>query len=201
MSTEKDLISSDGGEEIINPDGSVIPEIEFDDVPKNVRNNLLESDKIPSFKKILVTDDGKDPTNKVLSYAVALSNYTSAELVILHIAEHVEKLEDISVEGTNNINESLSHNQNFKRKVKGEIIDAMENKIKKCAEAGCKNRISYKFLAGHAVHEIVNEINDPNNKYDLIILSSSHIDSWFRSLFSDARKIISNISKPVMIIQ
>ena len=56
------------------------------------------------------------------------------------------------------------------------------------------------FLAGNnAVDEIVTEIK--NNDYDLIVLSTVHIDSWFRSLFSDARKIISNISKPVLVIQ
>ena len=82
----------------------------------------------------------------------------------------------------------------FKRSIKGEIIDSMEEKIKKCQEAGCKNRISYKFLASNnAVDEIVTEIK--NNNYDLVVLATSHIDSWFKSLFSDARKIISNISK------
>ncbi|MFB5600330.1 MAG: universal stress protein [Nitrososphaeraceae archaeon] len=200
MSTDKDLISSDG-KEIINPDGSVVPEIELDNGSDDVEDDFLTKDKIPSFKKILVTDDGKDSTNKVLSYAIALTNYTSSELVILHIAEDVDKLEDISVEGSNNAKDPQTRDQNFKRTIKGEIIDAMEDKIKKCTEAGCKGRISYKFLAGNAVHEIVNEINDTNNNYDLVILSTSHIDSWFRSLFSDARKIISNISKPVLIIQ
>jgi nucleotide-binding universal stress UspA family protein len=199
MSTDKDLISSDG-KEIINPDGSVVPDIELDNESNEGEDNFTKYN-IPSFKKILVTDDGKDSTNKVLRYAIALSNYTSSELVILHIAEDVDKLEDISVEGTNNTKDTQLRDQNFKRTIKGEIIDSMEDKIKKCTDAGCKGRISYKFLAGHAVHEIVKEINDTNNNYDLVILSTSHIDSWFRSLFSDARKIISNISKPVLIIQ
>ena len=90
-------------------------------------------------------------------------------------------------------------NQNFHRNIKGEVIDAIEAKIKKCQEAGCKNKISYKFRTGKADDEIVNEINE--NNFDLLILTTSHIDSWARSLFSDARKIISNISIPVLIIQ
>ncbi len=64
---------------------------------------------------------------------------------------------------------------------------------------GCNNKVSYKFLAGNPIDEIVKEIND--NNYDLVVLTTTHIDSWFRSLFSDARKIISNINRPVLIIQ
>ena len=86
----------------------------------------------------------------------------------------------------------------FHRHIKGDVIDAMEEKIKKCHEAGCK-KVSYKFLTGHVVDEIVKEIN--NNNYDLVIMLTSHIDSWFSSLFSDVRKIMNHISKPVLIIQ
>jgi hypothetical protein len=43
----------------------------------------------------------------------------------------------------------------------------MEEKIKKCQEAGCKNKVSYKFLTGHVVDEIVKEIN--NNNYDMVV--------------------------------
>ena len=88
-------------------------------------------------------------------------------------------------------------NQDFHRKIKSDIMDTMEEKIKKC-EAGCKNKVSYKFLSGNVV-EVVNEIN--NNNYDLVVMLNSHIDSWFKSLFNDVRKIITHISKPVLIIQ
>jgi hypothetical protein len=76
----------------------------------------------------------------------------------------------------------------------------MEHKIKKCMEAVGTNRISYKFVAGNnAVDEIVTEIK--NDDYDLIVLSIIHINSWFKSLFGDARKIINNISKLVLVIE
>ena len=71
-----------------------------------------------------------------------------------------------------------------------------KKKIKKCQEAGCKNKVSYKFLTGHVVDEIVKEID--NNNYDLVVMLTSHIDSWFL-LFSDVRKIMNHISKPVLI--
>ena len=197
MSSDKDIPTSDG-KEIINPDGSSISEIEPENhEPKEIEGYHISKDTIPSFKKILVTDDGKDISNKALNYAVSLSNSTGAELHILRILKDVEKFGDVSLEGSHEM--SQMDNQDYHRKIKGEIIDAMEEKIKKCQEAGCKNKVSYKFLTGNVVDEIVNEIN--NNNYDLVVMLTSHIDSWFSSLFSDVRKIISSISKPVLIIQ
>ena len=199
MSTDNDNLNSNGNE-IISPDGSVSPELE--DEPEN--NNSKESkdysnskDSIPSFKKILVADDGKDESDSALLYAVSLSNSTGAEMLILRILEDVEKFEHVTVEGSHE--SSKMDNNNFHRHIKGDVIDAMEEKIKKCEAAGCKNKISYKFRAGKADDEIVKEIKE--NNFDLLILTTSHIDSWIRSLFSDARKIISNISIPVLIIQ
>ena len=59
-----------------------------------------------------------------------------------------------------------------------------------------ENKISYKFRVGDVIEEIVNEVKEGN--YDLIVLRSSHIDSRMRSLFSDARKIMSNINTYVL---
>ena len=74
----------------------------------------------------------------------------------------------------------------------------MEEKIKKCIEAGSKNKISYEIKTGHVVDEIVRA--GEQNNYDLIVMTTSHLDSWVRSLFSETRKIISNINTPVLII-
>jgi nucleotide-binding universal stress UspA family protein len=196
MSTDNDDLSSDGNE-LISPDGTVTPELQ-DDI-ENIKSKEYSTSKvsIPTFKKILVADDGKSESDPALSYAVSLSNSTGAELLILRILEDVEKFEDVIVEGSNE--SSQMDNNTFHRHVKGDVIDAMEAKIKKCEESGCKNKISYKFRTGKADDEIVKEIKE--NNFDLLILTTSHIDSWIRSLFSDARKIISNISIPVLIIQ
>jgi nucleotide-binding universal stress UspA family protein len=209
MSNSKDLTISDG-KEIINPDGNVISGnvLSNNDSKTNEfnqkENDSISKDNLPHFKKILVTDDGKDLSNKAINYSVYLSNSTGADLFILRILEDVDTLKDINIEGTitipTNDNNIESTNQNFKRSIKGNIIDSMENKIKQCMDAGCTNKVSYKFLAGNnAVDEIVTEIKNEN--YDLIVLSTIHIDSWFKSLFSDTRKIISHMRKPVLVIQ
>ena len=206
MSTDNDNLSSDGNE-IISPDGSVTPELQEEEQEgatgsennksKESKDYSISKNSIPSFKKILVADDGKDESDRALTYAVSLSNSTGAELVILRILEDVDKLEHVTVEGSHE--SSKIDNQNFHRNIKGDVIDTMEEKIKKCEAAGSKNKISYKFRAGKADDEIVKEVKE--NNFDLLILTTSHIDSWIRSLFSDARKIISNINTPVLIIQ
>ena len=205
MNIDQDLIPF-SGKEIINPDGSVVSENVLSEKKsenqetQQTKNYSISKDNFPSFKRIIVTDDGKDISNKAINYSVYLANSTGSELLILRILEDVEMLQDVYIEGSSNTKDTETTDQKFKRSIKGEIIDSMEEKIKKCQEAGCKNRISYKFLASNnAVDEIVTEIK--NNNYDLVVLATSHIDSWFKSLFSDARKIISNISKPVLVVQ
>jgi len=162
-------------------------------------NSSIPEEKLPSFSKILIADDGKDESNRLLNYAVSLSKYSGAELLILRILGDMKKMGNVSVQGSNEDNKG---DKDMKREIKGEIIDEMEKKINRCREAGCDNKISYKFRVGHAKDEIINEVKEGN--YDLIVLRSSrssHKDSWMRSFFSDARKIISNINIPVLIVQ
>ena len=163
------------------------------------QNSSIPKEKLPSFSKILIADDGKEESNRLLNYAVSLSKYSGADLLILRILEDMKKMGNVSVQGSNEDNKG---DKDMKREIKGEIIDEMEKKINRCREAGCDNKISYKFRVGHAKDEIINEVKEGN--YDLIVLRSSrssHKDSWMRSFFSDARKIISNINIPVLIVQ
>ena len=198
MSNDKDPSTTSHAKEI-SSNGSNISEVKSEKYePKEIEGHHISKDNLPSFKKILVTDDGKDISNKALNYAVSLSNSTGAELFILRILHDVEKFGNISLEGSHEKSQ-MDNQQDYHRKIKGDVIDAMEEKIKRCQEAGCKNKVSYKFLTGNVVDEIVNEIH--KNNYDLIVMLTSHIDSWFSSLFSDVRKIINHISKPVLIVQ
>ncbi|MGI0032937.1 MAG: hypothetical protein ACRD97_06675, partial [Nitrososphaeraceae archaeon] len=65
------------------------------------QDSSITKENLPSFSKILIADDGKDESNRVLNYAVSLSRYSGAELLILRILEHIEKMEHISVQGSN----------------------------------------------------------------------------------------------------
>ena len=147
---------------------------------------------LPSFARILILDDGTNEPNNVLKYAVSLSKYTGAELLILTVVKNIEKTKYIPVQGSN------ESNKNKKQAIKGGIVHEMENKIKRCKEAGFEINISYKFREGDPTEEIVSEVKE--GYYDLLILRSTHIDSWMKSIFSNARKIISSINVPVLIV-
>ncbi|MFL6384532.1 MAG: universal stress protein [Nitrososphaeraceae archaeon] len=126
---------------------------------------------------------------------ISLSNLSGAEIVLLRVVEDVDKIEGTSV----NVGDSSNTRDSLKRNVQGPFVDAMEYTIRKCKEARCKNKILYKFRTGNnLVSEIADEIKTEG--YDMVILTSSHIDSWIRSLFSNTRKIMSNITIPVLVV-
>jgi nucleotide-binding universal stress UspA family protein len=152
---------------------------------------------IPSYSKILVPDDGKEMSDKALNYAISISNLSGAEIVILRIIENIEKMGDTSVSVSQNKEPDIKNG--FKHNVKGELVIAMEEKIKKCVEAGAKNKISYEIRAGHAADQVMKACEETH--YDLVVMTTSHLDSWLRSLFSEARKIISKINTPVLLVQ
>ena len=87
----------------------------------------------------------------------------------------------------------------FKHNIEGELVNAMEEKIKRCVEAGAKNKISYEIKTGNAADQVVKACEDTH--YDLVVMTTSHLDSWLSSLFSEARKIISKINTPVLLVQ
>ena len=164
--------------------------------PKSNDNYSISRSHIPSYSKILVPDDGKEMSDKALNHAISISNFSGAEIVILRIIENIEKLGDTSVSVSQN---KEIDTKSFKHNIEGDLVNAMEAKIKKCVEAGAKNKISYEIKAGHAADQVVKACQE--TRYDLVVMTTSHLDSWLRSLFSEARKIISKIDTPVLLVQ
>lgn len=159
-------------------------------------SSTITKSAIPSYTKILVPHDGKETSDQALSHAIYLSNLSGAEIVILCIIENVERFEGTIVDISQNRNKD---NQNdFRHDVKGDLVNAMEAKIKQCTDAGSKNKISYGIRTGNVVNEIVKACQETD--YDMIIMTTTHLDSWLHSIFSETRKIISNIRTPVLLI-
>ena len=77
-------------------------------LPKATETVSISRSTIPSINKILVTHDGKDSSNKAVNYAISLSNPSDAEIVLLRVIEHANKIEgtSVSVEGSSNTDES-----------------------------------------------------------------------------------------------
>ena len=165
-------------------------------VDVDVRDTISKSN-IPKYSKILVPDDGKEISDKAINHAIYISNFSGAEIVILRIIENIEKMGDTSVSVSKN--KEPDTESGYKHNIEGELVNAMEEKIKRCADAGAKNKISYEIKIGHAAEQLVKACEDTH--YDLVVMTTSHLDSWLKSLFSEARKIISKINTPVLLVQ
>jgi nucleotide-binding universal stress UspA family protein len=163
---------------------------------------------IPPFNKILVTYDDTEKSDRAIKYAIYISKISGAEITILQVLGNLDKLENSSMDISNenrDINPEVSstdesdlRKHNYSINVEGEIIKSMEDKIKEIESTGLKNKVSYKIRAGFIVAEIVKETSE--SKYDLLIISSTHMDSWIKSFFSETRKIISNVDLPVLLL-
>lgn len=179
---------------------------------KSTSDPVIGANKL-SFNKILVTYDGTPDSDKAINYSIYLSNISDAEIVILQVIGNLDKLENSSMnisnektDMTTEVNSSISssnkskvRNGNYTIKVEGSFITSMEDKIKEIETTGFGNKISYKIRPGFVADEIVKEIKE--SKYDLLIISSSHLDSWINSLFSKTRKIITHVDLPVLLLQ
>ena len=165
-------------------------------VDVDVRYSISKSN-IPKYSKILVPDDGKEISDKAINHAISISNFSGAEIVILRIIENIENLGDTSVSVSKS--KEPDTKSDLKYNMEGELANIMEEKIKRCVEAGAKNKISYQIKTGNAADQVVKACEDA--RYDLVVMTTSHLDSWLSSLFSDARKIISKINTPVLLVQ
>jgi nucleotide-binding universal stress UspA family protein len=168
---------------------------------------------IPPFNKVLVTYDDSEKSDSAIKYAIYLSEISRAEITILQVLGNIDKLENSYIEVSNRKKEDAESkstfsnltsgseikDQNYSVQIEGEIAKSMEDKIKAIESTGFKNKVSYKIRSGFVVDEIAKETIE--SKYDLLIISSSHMDSWIKSLFSQTRKIISNVDLPVLLLR
>ena len=179
----------------------------------NLVGNSSESryePRAPTFNKILVTYDGSHKSEKAINYSIYLSNISRAEIVILQIIGNIDKLENSTIDvsnkyassesniSANTIKQQETRNQDYSVYIEGKIVKSMEDKIKEIENSGFKGKVSYKIRPGFVVDEIVKETKE--SKYDLLIISSSHMDSWLKSLFSETRKIIGHVNLPVLLL-
>ena len=72
-------------------------DVEEDSSSKSTDYSISKSNIPQSYSKFLVPDDGKEVSNKALNFAISLSNFSGAEIVILRIIENIEKMGDTSV--------------------------------------------------------------------------------------------------------
>ena len=161
----------------------------------------------PKYNRILVAHDGSENSDKALSHAVYLSNMSGAEIVILHILEHIHKMDSSALlatskgggaKGKEDIEKS--NKQDYEVRVEGEVKQMIEDKMKFCKQAGVKSQVSYKIQTGNPADEIVTVAEDMN--IDLVVMASSRTSPSLarRLLGSTSRKVIDGVEKPVLVI-
>ena len=154
----------------------------------------------PKYNRILVAHDGSENSDKALSHAVYLSNMSGAEIVILHILEHIHKMDSSALlatskggaKGKEDIEKS--NKQDYEVRVEGEVKQMIEDKMKFCKQAGVKSQISYKIQTDKPPYDEIISLSEEKN-VDLIVMASSRISSSIKVFGSITRKIIDNAKK------
>jgi nucleotide-binding universal stress UspA family protein len=157
----------------------------------------------PQYNRILVPHDGSEMSDKALSHAAYLSKTTGAEIVILHVVEHIDTIDSSSVLATSKGGEQVkdiekSEKQDFEIRVEGEAKQMIEEKMRFCKQAAVKSQVSYRIQTGKPVDEIVKLSDDVNA--DLIVMASKRISSIVKGLGSTARKVIDAVERPVLVV-
>jgi nucleotide-binding universal stress UspA family protein len=162
----------------------------------------VSSDTHPGYSTILVPHDGSEMGDKALSHAIYLSKLSGAEIVILHIVDHIDKVDSSALLATSKgdgKDAGKANKEDFEITVEGEVKHMIEEKIRLCQQAGVKSQVSYKVQTGKPVDEIVKLSEEMNT--DLIVMASSRTPSLTRTLFgSITRKVIDNVEKPLLVI-
>jgi nucleotide-binding universal stress UspA family protein len=155
----------------------------------------------PQYNRILVPHDGSEMSDKALSHAAYLSKTTGAEIVILHVLKHIDKIDSSSLLATSKEQAKdieKSEKQDFEITVEGGAKQMIEEKMRFCKQAGVKSQVSYKIQTGKPVDEIIKLSDDVNA--DLIVMASKRISSIIKVLGSTARKVIDSVERPVLVV-
>jgi nucleotide-binding universal stress UspA family protein len=174
---------------------------------------------VPSaYSKILVPHDNTEMSDKALGHAIYIANATGAEINILFVIENINEIsksslvasienEETKLENSNGTENSADEKlkngtddlKNVTVTAHGQAKKIIDEKLNLCKNAGAKGRISFRIATGRSVdEEIINLAN--SGDADLIVMTSSTIAASLRSIGSTARKVIDNVSIPVLII-
>ena len=156
------------------------------------------------YNRILIPHDGSEMSDNALNHAIFLSKITGAEILILHVIEHIHNVDSSTVlatskEGRQEKNIESATEQDFEIRVEGGVRQMIEEKMKFCEQAGVKSRVSYRLQTGKAVDEIIKLSEEMD--VDLIVMASRRVHSLTRSLLgSTTRKVIDRVENPVLIV-
>ena len=156
------------------------------------------------YNRILIPHDGSEMSDNALNHAIFLSKISGAEILILHVIEHIHNVDSstllaTSKEGGQERDIERAKEQDFEIRVEGGVRQMIDEKMKFCEQAGVKSKVSYRLQTGKAVEEIIKLSEEMD--VDLIVMASRRVHSLTRSLLgSTTRKVIDRVENPVLIV-
>lgn len=164
------------------------------------------SDGNLEYSQILVPHDGSEMADKALNHAIYLSKISEAEIVIIHVVEHIHDVDSSAFTattskggGTGGKDIEKTKKEGFEITAEGEVKQMIEEKLRLCQQAGVESQVSYKIQTGKPVEEIVKLSEELNA--DLIVMAGSRTPSLTRRLLgSITRRVIDSVEKPVLVV-
>ena len=185
--------------------GNIIRSTDKKDLSSSVNSGLEPSANLVQYNRILVPHDGSEMSDRALNHAIYLSKMCSAEIVILHVVEHMRNMNSSAVTATSRqratgiAKDGAQEEGEFDITIEGEVKHMIEEKMAFCKQAGVKSQVFYKIQTGKPVEEIVKSTEDMN--VDLVVMASAKNSSLTkRILGSTSRKVLDSIKKPALII-
>jgi nucleotide-binding universal stress UspA family protein len=158
----------------------------------------------PSFERILVAFDGMEISKRALSYAAYLSKISDSEIVIVHVLEaniELNKLLPVTTEvNLGGKEEQIDSAGNYRGLPQSDVLrKVIEETIAICKAVGVKKKITYEIRDGDSADEIIKVSKLMN--VDLIVMGSRRIASKIQVIGSTARKVLTTVKMPVLIVQ
>jgi len=155
------------------------------------------------LKKMLVPYDGSKPSDDALEEAIKLANWTgtgAAEIILLYVIPemHLPPSFDYGMR-LPNVKTTKEYLKELYQEMKKRAIEMLEEKRKKCAEAGITARTQ--TFIGHPADKIIAYANDEN--VDLIVIGNTGLSgllSKIKTLGSVSRAVSERAKCPVMIV-
>jgi nucleotide-binding universal stress UspA family protein len=159
--------------------------------------SILSAYRNLDYRKVLVPHDGLEMSDKALAHAMALSKKISeAQIVLLNVIDYVDNIPPSLTlaymrEGVEKSKESLRND------IESGARHILEQRVEYCKKAGI-TQTTLKIAYGKVAEEIIRIAEEM--ECDVIVMASSRMPSFIRALGSNARKVVDNARKPVLII-
>lgn len=151
------------------------------------------------YKTILVPHAGTPAGDEALKHAIFIAKASSAKIIELHIVEQI-LYHPVTFALAESEREKLKKSiQDANQEIKIEMEKELAKKLEKCKENNIESHL--KVVTGNAAEEIIKVVEE--NKVDLIVMAKRRKLKGVKkllSLGSVSRKIVENVTCPIMLI-